>query len=158
MNKIYKIIVTLFISLFFVNFSTKADQEKVKIGLLVPMSGDNKDLGDLLIKASLMALEDINDEKLEIYPLDTASNPDQSLKSAIKLKKMGIKIIIGPVFYESLNYLNDIEDTIYLSFTNKTLNLPKNVISSGVNSTSQLSSIKKFIEKNELKKNYIFNT
>ena len=152
MNKIFKIIVTLSLSLIFVNFSVNANEEKIKIGLLVPMTGDDKDLGQLLIKASMMALEDINDKKFEIYPKDTASNPDQTLKSAIELKQMGIKIIIGPVFYKSLNYLDDIEDIIFLSFTNKTLDLPKNVISSGVNSTSQLNSIKKFLDKNEINK------
>ena len=65
---------------------------------------------------------------------------------------MGIRIIIGPVFYKSLAYLSDINDVIFLSFTNKTLNLPKNVISAGVNATSQLNTIKKFIESKEIKK------
>jgi hypothetical protein len=65
---------------------------------------------------------------------------------------MGIKIVVGPVFYSNLEYLDEIEDTIFLSLTNKTLNLPKNVISAGINSTSQLNTIKKFIELNEIKK------
>ena len=40
-----------------------------------------------------------------------------------------------------------------MSLTNKTLELPKNVIGTGINSTSQLNTIKKFIELNEIKKN-----
>ena len=40
----------------------------------------------------------------------------------------------------------------FLSFTNKTLDLPNNVISTGINSTSQLTTIKKFIEQNEISK------
>ena len=82
-----------------------ANEEKIKIGLLVPMTGDNKDLGQLIIKSTRMALEDIGNDKLEIYPKDTSSNPDQALKSAMELKNLGIKIIIGPVFYKSLSYL-----------------------------------------------------
>jgi len=39
-----------------------------------------------------------------------------------------------------------------LSLTNKTEGLPKNVISTGVNSVSQLNAIKKFIKINELKR------
>ena len=65
---------------------------------------------------------------------------------------MGVKIIIGPVFFDKLNYLNEVEDIIFLSLTNKTSNLPKNVISSGVNSISQLNTINKFIKLNEIKK------
>ena len=52
----------------------------------------------------------------------------------------------------NLLYLNEIKEITFLALTNKTLDLPKNVISAGVNATSQLSAIKKFIEKNEIKK------
>jgi len=48
--------------------------------------------------------------------------------------------------------LEDVEDIIFLSLTNKTIDLPRNVISSGVNATSQLNTIKKFIKQNEIKK------
>ena len=53
--------------------------------------------------------------------------------------------------YENLSYLNEVENITFLSLTNKTLDLPKNVISSGINSTSQINAIKKFIEMNEIK-------
>ena len=65
---------------------------------------------------------------------------------------MGIKIVIGPIFYNSLDYLDELKDITFISLTNKTINLPENVISSGINSTSQLNAIKKFVEMNELKK------
>ena len=44
---------------------------------------------------------------------------------------------------------------IFLSLTNKTLDLPENIISTGVNSISQLRAIKKFLIENDLK-NTIF--
>ena len=49
-------------------------------------------------------------------------------------------------------YLDEIQDVIFLSLTNKTNDLPKNVISSGVNSLSQLNAIKNFLELSEVKK------
>ena len=61
-------------------------------------------------------------------------------------------MVIGPVFHKNLLYLDQVKDLIFLSFTNKTLGLPKNVISTGINSTSQLNTIKKFIKKNAIKK------
>ena len=91
-------------------------------------------------------------KKLKIYPKDTASNPNQTLKSAFEFKQEGIKIVIGPVFYNNLIHLNEVEEITFLSLTNKTIDLPKNVISTGVNSTSQLNTIKKFIESNDIKK------
>ena len=65
---------------------------------------------------------------------------------------MGIKVVIGPVFYESISYLDEIKEITFLSLTNKTLDLPKNVISAGINSTSQFNTIKKFIENNKIKR------
>ena len=103
-----------------------------------------------------MALKEIGAEKIEIYLKDTNSDPNKTIKSAIELKEMGIKVVIGPVFYKSLTYLDEIDGIIFLSFTNKTLNLPKNVISAGINATSQINTIKKFIEKNNIKKTIFF--
>ena len=152
MYKFFKIFLIL-VLIFPLGYSNSfSDENKIKIGLLVPMSGDNKYLGQSIIKSTKMALNDIKNSDIEIHPRDTASDPNKTLQSAIELKNMGVKIIIGPIFYKSLEYLDEVEDTIFLSLTNKTLDLPKNVISSGVNSTSQLNTIKKFLKLNEIKK------
>ena len=152
MYKFFKIFLILIFIFFFFYSNSFSNENKIKIGLLVPMSGDNKYLGQLIIKSTKMALNDIKNSNIEIHPRDTASDPNKTLQSAIELKNMGVKIIIGPIFYKSLEYLDEIQDVIFLSLTNKTLNLPKNVISSGVNSTSQLNTIKKFLQLNEIKK------
>ena len=138
---------------YFLFFSNSVNaNEKIKIGLLVPMSGSNKDIGQSIIKAVLLATKDINSNIIEIIPKDTATKANKTLKSAFELREMGVKIVIGPVFYESLTYLDEIEDLTFLSLTNKTLDLPKNVISAGINSTSQLNTIKKFLEKNNIQR------
>ena len=126
--------------------------QKLKIGLLVPLSENNQEIGQQIIKTLRMAINDINDENIEVIVKDTKSNPKVTLQSAIELRNENIKIVIGPVFYENLVYLNEVEDLIFLSLTNKTTNLPRNVISAGINSTSQLNTIKKFLELNKIKK------
>ena len=152
MNKIIKIIflVILNFSLLF-SFPTQAS-EKLKIGLMVPLTGPNKNLGQSIIKAVRLAIKDIDSNFIEIIPKDTASKANKALKSAFELKQMGIKVVIGPVFYESISYLDEIKEITFLSLTNKTLDLPKNVISAGINSTSQFNTIKKFIENNKIKR------
>ena len=151
MFKIIKIILVTSIVLFGSSYGI-AEEKKIKIGLLVPMTGENSNLGKLLIKSTRMALDDIGTDKIEIYPKDTGLDPNKTLQSARELKKIGVKIIIGPVFFKNLSYLNEIEDIIFLSLTNKTENIPNNVISSGVNSVSQVNAIKKFIELSEIQK------
>jgi ABC-type branched-subunit amino acid transport system substrate-binding protein len=152
MSKFIKIIIFVILnfSLLF-TFSTNAS-EKIKIGLMVPLTGENKELGQSIIKAVRLAVKDINNNLIEIIPKDTASKANKALKSAFELKQMGVKIVIGPVFYESISYLDEIKDITFLSLTNKTLDLPKNVISAGINSTSQFNTIKKFIENNNIKR------
>ena len=118
----------------------------------MPLSGENALIGEQIVKATRLALKDINSDKLEIIPKDTKSDPNKTLRSAIELDKLGINLVIGPVFYKNLSYLNEVKNLTFLSFTNKTLDLPKNVISTGINSTSQLNTIKKFVELNEIEK------
>ncbi len=152
MNKFTKIIFITFISLILLFFKTFAASEKIKIGLLVPMTGKNKDLGQSIIKAVSLAVKDIDSNLIEIIPKDTATKPNQTLRSAFELKEMGVKVVIGPIFYDSITYLDEMKDLTFLSLTNKTLDLPKNVISAGINSTSQLNTIKKFLEKNNIQR------
>ena len=152
MFKIFKILI-ITILFFISSYSTGyANSEKIKIGLLIPLTGEHKNLGQIIVKSVKMALNDIGTDRIEIYPKDTNANPNKALQSAVELKNSGVKIIIGPVFFKSLIYLEDVSDIIFLSFTNKTLDLPQNVISTGINSLSQINTIKKFIKLNEIKK------
>ena len=152
MSKLTKIFFFISLNLILTFFNTAVAAEKIKIGLLVPMTGNNKDLGQSIIKAVSLAVKDIDSDLIEIIPKDTATRPNQTLKSAFELKEMGVKVVIGPIFYESLTYLDEMNDLTFLSFTNKTLDLPKNVISAGINSTSQLNTIKKFLEINNIQR------
>ena len=152
MIKLIKIIFKVYLSFYLLCSQTAGASEKIKIGLLVPMTGPNKEIGQSIIKAVGLAIKDINNNSIEIFPKDTANKANQTLKSAFELSEMGVKVVIGPVFHESLTYLDEMEELTFLSLTNKTLDLPKNVISAGINSTSQFNTIKKFLETNNIKK------
>ena len=152
MRKIIKIILCISLNLSLSVLTTAYAAEKIKIGLLIPMTGPNKDLGQSIIKATRLAVKDIDSNLIEIIPKDTATKPNQTLKSAFELKEMGVRVVIGPIFFESIAYLDEMKDMTFLSLTNKTLDLPKNVISAGINSTSQLNTIKKFLQMNSIQR------
>ena len=155
MTKIIKLIFIAYCVLFFQSVSAG---EKIKIGLLVPMTGANKEIGKSIIKAVGLAVKDIDSNLIEIFPKDTANKANQTLKSAFELREMGVKVIIGPVFYESLTYLDEMKDLTFLSLTNNTWDLPKNVISAGINATSQLNTIKKLLETKKIHKTIFYTT
>ena len=118
--------------------------EKIKIGLLVPLTGKNSEIGHSIIKSTQLAVNKINNISIEIIPRDTESNPQGALNAARELAKLGVKIIIGPVFNGNLIYLDELTEITFLSLTNKHNNLSKNIINVGINATSQLNAIKKF--------------
>jgi len=129
-----------------------AAEEKIKIGLLVPITGQNSEIGKSIIKSVRLAVNKINSSSIEIFPKDTASSPEITLRNAKKLYEDGIKIIIGPVFNENLIYLDELQDVTFLSLTNKIINNPENIISTGINANSQLETIKKFQKLNKINK------
>ena len=151
MNKIIKIII-LSVLTFSTLIKSVPANEKIKIGLLVPLTGKNSEIGRSIVNSTRLAINQINNISIEIIPKDTQSDPNIALRSAKELSTLGVKIIIGPVFNSSQQYLDELKETIFLSFTNKSDNSSKNIINAGINATSQLKAIKKFMELNEIKK------
>ena len=89
MLKFFKIFILTLFLIFFKNTLAFSTDQKIIVGLLVPLSGDNKNLGELIVKSTRMALKEIDSNNLEIYPKDTASDPNKTLRSALELKKLG---------------------------------------------------------------------
>jgi len=127
-------------------------QDKIKLGLLVPISGEFSEIGKSIIKSTLLAINKIDNSLIEIIPKDTESNPDITYEKAKELREAGVKIVIGPVFNKNLTKLEELSDMTFLSLTNKIIDNPKNIISTGINAGSQLNTIAKFQKDNELKK------
>ena len=148
-----KILILIFICL--LPASKIFAEDKIRIGLVVPLSGEYSTIGDSIIKSTRLALNKINDEKFEIVPGDTKANPIDALKASKALYDQGIKIIIGPVFNESTKYLDELNDVTFISLTNKIYGNPPNVISAGVNAISQLQTIDKFRNLNEIQRTII---
>tara|TARA_Y100001970_G_scaffold241398_1_gene304951 strand:- start:1700 stop:2851 length:1152 start_codon:yes stop_codon:yes gene_type:complete len=151
MKKIIKIILLLTLP-FLISAQKIYANEKIKIGLLVPITGQDSEIGKSIIKSTQLAVNKINNLAIEIVPKDTESSPEKTLKAAKELETLGIKIVIGPVFNKNQIYLNELSNMIFLSLTNKSNNSSKNIVNAGINSTSQIKAIKKFLESNEIKK------
>ena len=133
------------------------DSNVLKIGVLLPLSGQFQDIGESFLKAIQLALYDISNKKIKIYPKNNKGNPDDTLLAAKEFEKEGIKIVIGPIFHKNLEKLNEVNNITFISFTNQTKELPKNTIAFGINIDSQINAIKKYFEKEKFSKTLLLS-
>jgi len=144
------LILLIFTSL--INLQKLNAEEKIKIGLLIPLSGNQGNVGKSILQSVRLAINKIDNRNIEILPKNTKNDPLETLVAAKKLKLEGVKIVIGPVFNSNLTYLDELDEMIFLSLTNKNINNPKNIISAGINASSQIKTIMKFIKMKDIKK------
>ena len=151
MKKLFNLI--FFISITFI-FTSKlfAIEEKIKIGLLLPLDGLNHNIGKSVLRAVNLAVNKIDDPILEVYPKNNFDNPKDNIRAAQELYDQGIRIFIGPIFDNNTKNLGKFDDAIFITFSNKNNNPQKNLIYAGVNATSQIATIKKFLEDNNIEK------
>ncbi len=116
----------------------------LKVGVLLPLSGEFQDIGESFLKSIQLALYDISNKNIKIYPKDSKGNALGAYLAAKEFDDLGIKIVIGPIFYENLERLGEIENITFISLTNKTKQIPKNIIAFGISIESQMDALKKY--------------
>ena len=110
--------------LFFTINSSAADQNStqnivenervLKIGVLLPLSGKFQDTGQSFLKAIQLALFDIGNENIKIYPKDSKGNALDAYLAAKEFEELGVEVVIGPIFFESLERLNEINNITFI--------------------------------------------
>ena len=151
MKIISQFLITIFFSLILTH-ERAYSSENIKIGLMVPLTGEYKSIGKSILNATKLAINKINNDNVLIVPKDTKGNPEIALKVAKELRDNDVQIVIGPLFYKNLIYLNELNQMIFLTLSNKVLETPTNVISAGINAESQINTIKKFKKKFNLER------
>ena len=157
MKKISRIVLSYLLITFntFVLAFENNDANSLKIGALLPLTGELKSIGEDMLYAMNLALHDIGSSKIKIYPKDSGSDKEKLIESCEEFRKEGIKIIIGPTESKFIRELNKFEDLIFISLSNMNNETVDNVIMMGINLESQLLAIKKFIKKEQRKKTVI---
>ena len=133
----------------------KSDEGILKVGLIVPLSGRHQEIGKSVLNSIRLALSKINNDQIEIFPKDNYSNPEKTLFAARQLEREGIQMVIGPIFHQNLIYLGEVQNLTFLSLSNKTTTIPRNVITMGINANSQINAIVDFIKKENLNKTIV---
>ena len=157
MKKISKIILSYLLITFnsYVLSVENNNTNILKIGILAPFSGEFKSIGETVLYSVNLALHDINDDSIKIYPKDSGSDKEKILDACKEFREEGVKVIIGPIDSSFAKELKNFDDLIFLSLSNMNSSIDKNFIMMGINLESQLLAIKKFIGKQEKKKTII---
>ena len=163
MKKLITFLILAYLS-FTINSSAVTEDKKnlenekiLKIGVLLPLSGKFQDIGESFLKAIQLALYDISNENIKIYPKDSKGNALNTYKSAKEFEEQGIQIVIGPIFYENLERLGEINNITFISLTNKTEEIPKNTIAFGINIDSQVDILKKYFNEIDVSKTLLLS-
>ena len=84
MKKKVIIILSYLIVFFNSNLLSNEKPQKLKVGLLAPLSGKYKDLGNSLLYSLQLALEEIGDENVFIVPRDSGFDEKKKLNAAVE--------------------------------------------------------------------------
>jgi len=154
MKKLITFLILTYLS-FTINTSAAIQEKKIenknilKIGVLLPLSGEFQDIGESFLKAIQLALYDISNKNIKIYPKDNKGNVLGTYLAAKEFEGEGVEIVIGPIFFENLERLGEINNITFISLTNKNKKIPKNIIAFGINIDSQIDVLEKYF--NEIK-------
>ena len=155
-NKFITIIAYILI-FFSSNLQGNENNNILKVGLLAPLSGEYKELGDSLLYSLQLALDEINDKNVQIIPRDSGSNDKKKLIKAIQeIRSQGVNIVIGPINNEDFDEVKKFNDMIFISPSNINPEFQNNIISIGVSLESQMFALMKFIKKQKKNKTVIF--
>ena len=156
MKKIIFIILSYLITFFNFNLSSEEGSNKLKVGLLVPLSGDHKDLGNSFLYSLQLALDEIDDKNIIIIPRDSGINNKKKLNRAIQeIRSEGVKVMIGPLNFDDFSEVKNYSDVTFISPSNISPSINNNIISVGISLESQLNALINFIKKQKKTKTVI---
>ena len=95
-------------------------EKTIKVGLLLPLSGEYAGLGKAIYNAVEMALFETESKNIQLIFSDSGDTVDKALLAAQQLEREGASILIGPIFSsQALAIRNKINIKIPIfSFTN----------------------------------------
>jgi branched-chain amino acid transport system substrate-binding protein len=94
---------------------------ELKVGLLLPLSGNAAELAQDMLDAAQMALFDVGANELILLPRDTAGTPSGARAAAEQVIAEGARLILGPLFNEAVTAVSPVAaaaDIRVLAFSN----------------------------------------
>ena len=88
--------------------STTVPLAKVRVAILLPLSGKNAPLGQAMLNAAQQAEFDVASSNFELMPRDTGAGEEQAAMAARDAIANGAQLLIGPLFTTNIPAVHDI--------------------------------------------------
>ena len=125
----------------------------IKIGLLLPFSGEQKELGKAIYNALEMALFETQSKNIKLIFRDSGDTDEKAIFSAKELEKEGVSILVGPIFSSQASAIRKVinKEIPIFSFTNDENIKQKGLWVLGFSPQQQIKAIFKEIKNNAIK-------
>jgi len=81
---------------------------KIKVAIMLPLSGSEAATGRALMQAAVIALFDAYDPRIILLPFDTKADADETEKLAHRAVEEGVSIVLGPLLATNLQIAGEI--------------------------------------------------
>ena len=108
---------------------------RVKIGILLPLSGENSQIGGSLLRAAKLSLNKTKNRDLQLFIRDSENSSTNIISSYYELINKEVDIILGPLFTKNIKIISPVsedENTLMITFSNNLEIKNKNTFISGL--------------------------
>ncbi len=116
-------------------------EDSLKVGVLLPLSGSAKSIGQGMQNAMFMALDDLQNDKLLLSFYDTKSTEEGAVEAIKKASEDEVKLILGPLISKSVEAISPValsENIPVVSFTTSPQVLQRGIYSIGLLNGEQI--------------------
>lgn len=120
---------------------------RIKVALLLPLSGPSAAIGESLQQAAELALFQTGSNNITLVPLDTKNTPEAAVEAANLALAENVDIIIGPLFANATEAIIPVaqeRNISVLSFSNNTSLLGKGVFLLGFSPQQQVKRVTEY--------------
>jgi len=126
---------------------------KIKVAILLPLSGSTGEIGQSMLKAAQLALFELNNERFILIPRDTGGDATQAKEAAESVVKEGAQLILGPLFAGSVRAVKPVarqNDVKMIAFSTDWSQADSNTFLMGFMPFSQVDRIASYAVKQGL--------
>ena len=95
------------------------DSAIVKIGILLPLSGENSQIGGSLLKAAKLSLNRTKNKNIQLFIKDTENKNTNIISSYYDLINEEVDIILGPLFTKNIKIINPVSEDLLHRIDNR---------------------------------------